>query len=56
MLQNAHAYVNAGFQIHVDAWKFKVVKKPSLVFGGINRDLVGAISLTSIQVLDVNLW
>ncbi|XP_048248147.1 indole-3-acetaldehyde oxidase-like [Haliotis rufescens] len=40
--QNAHAYVNAGFQIHVDAWKFKVVKKPSLVFGGINRDLIHA--------------
>ncbi|XP_046576122.1 probable aldehyde oxidase 2 [Haliotis rubra] len=40
--QNAHAYVNAGFQIQMDAWKFKVLKKPSLVFGGINRDLIHA--------------
>ncbi|XP_067671007.1 uncharacterized protein [Haliotis asinina] len=40
--QNAHAYVNAGFQIQIDAWKFKVLKKPSLVFGGINRNLIHA--------------
>ncbi|XP_019627736.1 PREDICTED: xanthine dehydrogenase/oxidase-like [Branchiostoma belcheri] len=42
-LQNAHAYVNAGFRMSVDRQNGSVVTaKPAIVFGGVNKDLVHA--------------
>lgn len=39
--QNAKAYVNAGFRFKVDSTnKFKVLEKPSIVYGGINKCFV----------------
>ena len=35
-VQNAHAYVNAGFYMEVDTTNYTVKGKPSLVFGGIS--------------------
>jgi len=39
--QNAHAYVNAGFlfQVQKDT-KGRVLKKPTIVYGGINCNFV----------------
>ena len=40
---NAHAYVNAGFMAEVDvANNFKLIGKPTLVFGGISSTLTHA--------------
>ncbi len=41
LIQNAHAYVNAGFSAEVDfANKFTVKGSPTLVFGGIESHAV----------------
>ena len=40
---NAHAYVNAGFKAEVDVdSNFKIVGKPTIVFGGINPQFTHA--------------
>ncbi|XP_078599022.1 uncharacterized protein LOC144874584 isoform X2 [Branchiostoma floridae x Branchiostoma japonicum] len=41
--QNSHAYVNAGFRMTLDCQSdLKVVTKPYIVFGGINKTMVHA--------------
>ncbi|XP_035690573.1 xanthine dehydrogenase-like isoform X4 [Branchiostoma floridae] len=41
--QNAHAYVNAGFRMTLDRQSdLKVVTKPYIVFGGVNKTMVHA--------------
>lgn len=39
-LQNAHAYVNAGFRIRLSEDKKQILGEPALVFGGIDDELV----------------
>lgn len=44
--QNAHAYVNAGFLCKVNkSEKFKVLERPTIVFGGINPSFVSVFML-----------
>lgn len=51
--QNAHAYVNAGFNFRCDKKaKFKVLEKPSIVFGGITPEFVSVILIQFI-LLDI---
>ena len=38
---NAHAYVNAAFKFRIDPVDgFKILDKPTLLFGGIDKDFV----------------
>lgn len=44
--QNAHAYVNAGFLFKLNKTaKGKVLKKPIIVYGGINPYFVSILNL-----------
>ncbi|XP_067671800.1 xanthine dehydrogenase/oxidase-like [Haliotis asinina] len=40
--QNAHAYVNAAFRVTIEPSKFQVLGKPSLVYGGIDKNTIHA--------------
>jgi len=41
--ENAHAYVNGALLARVDA-QFKVLERPSIVFGGISAEFIHAVN------------
>ncbi|CAG7828777.1 unnamed protein product [Allacma fusca] len=57
--QNAHAYVNAGFLFRLDvANNFRILEKPTIVFGGINPTFSHAVAtenfLTGTELGSIN--